>query len=351
MSDLDESRLTFASKLSGRVTWRLGSVATGISPDARSIRLADESVLDADGLVVATGVRPRRVTKGEVPTHVVRTLADATSLRAELRPGRRVLVLGAGFLGCEIATAAAALGAAVQVVEPADVPLGPHLGAELGRALQVRHEGRGVSFHLGRIVARLYRAGQGVEVTLDDGTVLGVDVVVEAVGCVPDVAWLEGAGFDLTDGLLCDTRLRAVGADPSAAVVAAGDVARFPLPDFDARPRRIEHWNLAFDTARLAGHTLLELMGEVPSAPPPAAPLPSFWSQQAGVRIDCYGIPALGIDDCRLLEGDIDDTCALGYHDASGRLVAAALVDLRRRGPHYRSLVAQSVAHIPVSSG
>lgn len=345
VSGVDETQLTLASNLSDQATWRLGVGATGISPDAHAIELADGSTLEADGLVVATGVRPRRVTKGDVPTHVVRTLADASALRAQLRPGRRVLVLGAGFLGCEIATAATTLGASVRVVEPAGVPLGPHLGALLGHELQRRHEARGVRFDLGRSVVRLgHAAGDGVRVTLDNADSFLVDVVVEAVGCVPDVAWLAGAGLDLTNGVLCDNRLRALGTAPAAAVVVAGDIARFPLPAFDAQPRRIEHWNLAFDTARLAAHTLLGLLGHSPSGQPPIAPLPSFWSEQAGLRIDCYGIPSMGIEDCRLLEGDLDDGCAVGYHDTSGRLVAVALVDLRRRGPHYRSLVAESVS-------
>lgn len=344
---VDAEQLRLVQNQADGITWRLGSPAVAVGADARTVELADGAVLEADGLVVATGVRPRRVTRGDVPTHVIRTLEDASDLRAALQPGTRVLVLGAGFLGCEIASSAASADALVQVVEPADTPVGPHLGRLVGRELQRRHEARGVTFHLGRTLAGLARGVDGIVATLDDGTHLGVDLVVEAVGCVPDVAWLAGAGLDLTDGLLCDERMRALRADgtaPAGTVVAAGDVARFPITGFDDRPRRIEHWNLAFDTARVAAFSLLDLLGETPASALPPAPVPSFWTEQAGARIDCFGIPSLGIEDCRLLEGDLEGGSALGYHDRSGRLVAVALVDLRRRGPHFRALVSQSLA-------
>lgn len=350
----DEVELGLSGGDDDAISWRLGSSAVGVDADARTILLADGSVLEADGLVVATGVRPRRITSGSVPTHVMRTVGDARSLRRAIEPGSRVLVLGAGFLGCEIATSAAALGASVEVVEPAATPLAAPLGPLLGGELQRRHESRGIRFRLGRTVSDLTVLGSAVGATLDDGHHLEVDVVVEAVGCRPDLEWLAGADFDLTDGVLCDERMRAVRAQASqdqAPVVAAGDVARFPLPAFDERPRRIEHWNLAFDTARVAAYSLLDLMGERPSAPPPAPPVPSFWSEQAGTRIDCFGIPGLGLDDCRVLEGGPGSPSAFGYHDPSGRLVAVALVDLRRRGPHYRRLVDESIASGWVSPG
>src|SRR5262249_19673038 len=158
----------------------------------------------------------------------------------------RVVVIGAGFIGCEVAATARTLGCEVDVVDPMSVPLVRPLGAEMGAEIRRRHEEQGVRFHLGRTVARI--AGTDASgphaLTLDDGTELAATVIVEAVGSVPNVGWLEGNGLDLSDGVLCDAGLRVIGPDgPVRDTVAVGDIARFPNVLFDDVPRRVEHWN------------------------------------------------------------------------------------------------------------
>ncbi|WP_162795193.1 FAD-dependent oxidoreductase, partial [Nonomuraea lactucae] len=202
--------------------------------------------------------------------HTVRAIADARGLRDELtRPGVRVVVIGAGFIGCEVAATAAGLGVAeVTVVDPEPLPMLRPLGEVLAGALRRRHEDRGVRFALGRGVAR-FEGGDGgrvIAVVLDDGTVLPADVVVEAVGSVANTEWLAGNGLDLSNGVLTDGLLRAGGLPH---VVAVGDVARFPNARYDGVPRRVEHWSIPGDTARRAARTLAaHLAGRAPDPTP-----------------------------------------------------------------------------------
>lgn len=208
-------------------------------------------------------------------------------------------------------------------------PLGARLGAELRR----RHEGRGVRFLLGRTVARF--TGTGLE--LSDGTQVAAEVVVEAVGSVPCVEWLDGNGLDLSDGVLCDGALRVEG---RPEVVAVGDVARFPNPRYDDVPRRVEHWSMPTDTARHAARTLL---GQDAG---PFMPLPSFWSDQYDLRLQSFGAPGLG-DDVRVLEGDLGGEAVVGYH-RDGRLVGVVMLGAARRQAHYRGLLLDD-ARVPAS--
>lgn len=305
------------------VTWRLGTAVTAADLTARTLTLADGSVHPYDGLVAASGIRPRRLdcpAAADGPgRHTVRTLEDAEGLRSALVPGARVVVVGAGFIGCEVAATARAAGCEVTVVAPEDRPLARALGDDLAQALRRRHERRGVRFALGRTVAEL--TGHGLR--LDDATVLPADAVVEAIGSLPNTAWLEGNALDLTDGVLCDGHLR-VGGLPHA--VAVGDVARFPNARYGPEARRVEHWSIPGDTARRAARTLVAgLTGEDLDGDA-FAPLPSFWSDQFDLRLQSFGAPALA-DRAVLLEGaagdDTDDTGDLlyGYY-REGRLIA-----------------------------
>ncbi|MCX5203455.1 FAD-dependent oxidoreductase [Streptomyces sp. NBC_00237] len=309
------------------VVWRLGAgpgsgvVAADLA--GRTVRLGDGESLAYDGLVVATGLRPRRL---DVPgpaggRYTVRTLDDARALQGALRPGARVVVVGAGFIGCEVAATARGLGAEVTVVEPEPLPLVRALGELLARALLARHRAEGVRFALGRTVSRFVGTEERVGgVVLDDGTRVAADVVVEAVGSLPNVEWLAGNGLDLRDGVLCDARLRVVGAPEG--VVAVGDVAQFPHPRYDGVARRVEHWSVPGDSAK---HAAKVLVGEGREA---FAPLPSFWSDQYAYRIQSFGAPGLGVADVRVLDGDPvgdpDGDVLVGYHDRGGRLVGVA---------------------------
>lgn len=324
------------------VVWRLGRRAVAADLSARTVTLDDGQVIEWSGLVVASGLIPRRL---DVPgpvggRHVIRTFDDARRLRAELTPGARVVVVGAGFVGCEVAATARTLGAEVAVVAPETVPMQRPLGTALGAALQRRHEAHGVRFHLGRRPVRLTGTDRIAGVELDDGTSLPADVLVEAIGCTPSVAWLDGNGLDLTDGVRTDNNLRVIcGNGVRPDVVAAGDVARFPNPLFDHEPRRIEHWMMVTDTAKRAGLSLAaHLTG---SAPPddPFTPLPSFWSDQYDVRLQSFGAPVLGAADIRVLEGDLDRDVVVGYH-RDGVLVGVVLVGFANRYLHYRDRLA-----------
>ncbi len=321
------------------VTWRLGVPVTAADLHARSVTLADGAAIGFDALVVASGLRARRlaITAPPAGRHAVRTIEDAQRLRAELVPGARVVVIGAGFIGCEVAATARGLGCSVDVVAPEAVPMQRPLGLELGASMQRRHEAHGVAFHLGRLPAQVEGGARVASVVLDDDTVLPADVVVEALGCIPNTEWLAGAGLDLSDGVLTDGWLRAVTASGQARgdVVAVGDLARFPNALYDEVPRRVEHWSIPTDTGKRAGATVAAALAGTALDPLPFAPMPSFWSDQYDQRLQSFG--ALGIaDQVDVLEGDLDGEFVAGYLRA-GRLVGVAGIGsmqslLRHRG-------------------
>ncbi|MCK1820097.1 NAD(P)/FAD-dependent oxidoreductase [Streptomyces sp. XM83C] len=303
------------------VEWRLGTRVVRADLDRRTVGLADGTTLPYAGLVVATGMRPRRLPcpGPAAGRHTVRTLDDARALREALTgPGVRVVVVGAGFIGCEVAATAVTLGAAeVTVVDPLPLPMTGPLGDLLAQALRDRHEQRGVRFALGTGVTAFHGDDRVTGVELSDGTVLPADVVVESVGSVANTEWLDGNGLDLTDGVLTDEHLR-VGGRPD--VVAVGDIARFPNARYDGVPRRVEHWSIPTDTAKHAARVLAAHLNGTEPGLDPFAPLPTFWSDQHDFRLQSFGAPALGKDDVRVLEGDPDGDVLAGYH-ADGRLV------------------------------
>ncbi|MFJ1561951.1 NAD(P)/FAD-dependent oxidoreductase [Streptomyces mirabilis] len=316
--------LALRPRTAADVAWLLGtSVAHARLADG-TLTLDSGKQITFDGLVVATGMRPRRLgcPGPSAGRHTVRTVADVEGLRAELAPRKvRVVVVGAGFIGCEVAATAIGLGVdEVTVVDPEPLPMLRPLGALLASSLRRRHEAQGVRFALGRGVVRFEGDERVTGVVLDDGTVLPADVVVEAVGSVANTEWLAGNGLDLTDGVLTDELLR-VGGLPY--VVAVGDVARFPNARYDEVPRRVEHWSIPGDTAKYAARTLVAALTGAVGKRPLFAPLPSFWSDQYEFRIQSFGAPLLGTADVRVLGGTPDDDIVVGYH-AGGRLVGVA---------------------------
>lgn len=334
--------------------WTLGTRVVSADIGHCALTLDDGSSVDFTGLVVATGVRPRRL-QLDAPLrwrHTLRTPADAASLRVALTKRPRVVVLGAGFLGLEVASAARALGCSVSVVEPAPGPLWLSLGPKVGEEVRRTHAEQGVDFRFDRAVTSVdcERDDEDPYVLhLDDGTSLSADVVVEAVGCVPNTEWLAGNGLDLSKGVLCDDRQHPVTvAGPLAHVVAAGDVARFPLSNAGA-PMRIEHWTFAAQTAATAaGHLAEELSVDARTGPTPASRaarlLPSFWSDQYDLELRALGVPAAGVEDVRVLEGRPGEGLALGYYQ-DGVPVGVATVRLPPfKLAAYRDLLEQSPA-------
>ena len=283
--------------------WRLGAPATGCSLDERTVYV-DDAPYPFDGLVIASGIRPRHLPVPGPQPPVLRTADDALHLRERLTPGTRLLVIGAGFIGCEVAATARQLGCEVTVTAFDAEPMIRPLGQELGAAMKAHHEAHGVEFRLGVGVAEFHDDGA----TLADGTRLTADIVIEAVGSVPNVEWLHGNDLDLTDGVLADNLLRVAGTD--APVVAVGDIARYPNPRFDDVPRRIEHWNLPTETGKRAGQTLGALLrGDEPEGD--FRPMPAFWSDQYDLGLQSYGQPALGT--AVLVDGEWSGDCIVEY--------------------------------------
>jgi len=302
--------------------WHLGQPATGLDLPGRRVLLDDDAV-DFEALVIATGIRPRQLPVPGPAPRVLRTLEDAAHLRAALAPGRRLLIVGAGFIGCEVAATARSLGCEVTVCAADAEPMIRPLGAELGAGLRRRHERAGVVFHLGTAVSRYEADGA----CLADGRTLTADTVVSAVGSLPNTEWCAGADLDLSDGVLTDTTLCAVrpghdgpavrpghdgpGAGSAAPVLAVGDIARFPNLRFDDVPRRVEHWSMPTDTGRHAGAVIGDLLaGRAPVAD--FRPLPSFWSDQYDATIQSFGMPGLG--EAILVSGTWDGDCIVEYH-------------------------------------
>jgi NADPH-dependent 2,4-dienoyl-CoA reductase/sulfur reductase-like enzyme len=343
-------RIRLRSRLNpDHVTVRLG-VAARAWEGPGALRLEDGALLRSDWVVAATGLRPRRLSLpgAEDRRHVLRGFDDARRLAAALRPGASIVVIGAGFIGCEVASTARKRGARVTLVDPAPQPMGRALGARVAAALAAWHRSHGATLLMGRSVA----AFEPGRVILDDGQALEADAVVEALGSVANTEWLEGCGADLSDGVLVDNRMIATGAE---GLLAVGDVARFVNPLLDGTPRRIEHWCIPGQTAKRAAETIVALSaGREPD--PLFAPPPSFWSDQYGLRIQAFGAPALG-ETQTVIEGDLArigdgpvtveyarggkligligigaNPAALARHRA--RLFSALSPNLSARGPH-----------------
>lgn len=338
---VDARGLAFRIRESIRdVRWRLRTRAVAADLHARTVTLAGGDVLSVDGLVVATGLTATRLplTGADDRHHVVRTVDDMVALRGRLGPGVRLTVVGAGFVGCEVAATASTLGADVTVVGSGEVPMRRALGHALGAELRRRHEAHGVRFLLRTTPTGYSPTG----VVLDDGREVPADVVVEAVGCSPATGWLAGNGLDLSDGVLCDNWLRVRG---FPHVVAVGDVARFPNPRFDDVPRRVEHWSIPSDTARRAARTLIAELGHADHDSSPFTPMPTFWSDQHDARLLSFGAPGLGADDVRVLDGRLGGQVVIGFHRANV-LTGVVGLDAPRATIAHRARIGQA-ADVP----
>jgi 3-phenylpropionate/trans-cinnamate dioxygenase ferredoxin reductase subunit len=264
--------------------WRLGRRATALDAAARVVTLDGAEALPYDGLVIATGRRARSLPI-TVPAgcHTLRSLADARRLRAALAAAEGLVIVGAGFIGCEVASTARKLGLAVDVVDVAPHPM-PVMGAVAARHAQALHEAHGVRFHLGAGVEGFDADGEGhvAAVRLAGGHRLPTGLVLVAVGSVPNTEWLAGSGLTLERGCVrCDEHCLADGAD---GVVAVGDVATWPHPGAGGLAA-LEHWTNARDMARAGAHNLLSGPGDRT----PYAPVPTFWSEQHGVKLKSVG--------------------------------------------------------------
>lgn len=263
--------------------WLLGTPAAGLDVAGRRVRLADGTVIGGDLVVIATGARARTVTEllgvpAPAGVHHLRTADDATALGADLAGGGRLVVIGGGFIGCEVAATARLLGLDVTILEAGPLPLVGPLGVEVATAIAAMHERRGVRIRCGVGVTGLSGADRVESVQLADGSEVGCDHVVAALGSAPEVAWLADSGLEVDGGVRCDEAGVA-----APGVLAVGDCAAWWDPAL-GRHLRVEHWTDAFDRARFAVSRFLD-----PEADQRPRPPAYFWSDQYDVRIQLAG--------------------------------------------------------------
>jgi 3-phenylpropionate/trans-cinnamate dioxygenase ferredoxin reductase subunit len=315
--------------------WLLGRRATALDLDRRHVTLVDGEQISFDGLVIATGAVPRqlRIKHRMDGVFTLRTIDDCLALRRALETGRpRVVVVGAGFIGSEVASTCRALGLEVAVVEPAPAPLQP-LGPTLGGVCADLQRAAQVDLRLGRSVIGLDGVDRLERVRLDDGTNIAADVAVVAIGVSPATGWLEGSGLVLQDGVVCDETSSALGVKN---VVAAGDVARWPNVAFGGAVSRVEHWSNAVEQGIAAASSLLAGRARAQAY----APVPSFWSQQFGVKIQSLGMPQLA-DSWALIEGSVEARCLVMLFGKEQRVVGAVTFDSSGRLAAIRKLIVE----------
>jgi 3-phenylpropionate/trans-cinnamate dioxygenase ferredoxin reductase component len=298
------------------ITWRLGQTATGLNLAGRYATIDDGRRAYFDGLVVATGSRPRvrfPVPRDVTGVFTLRSIEDGTALRAALAGGRsRVVVVGGGLIGAEVASTATATGHVTTLVDSSHLPTSRAVGTRVAEYLQRVHRAHGVRLMPDTRVSSLdVDAGRVRGVLLHDGQRLRADVVVLATGTQPNVEWLERSGLTITGGLHCDATLHASGSD---IVVGAGDVVHAPHPALEGESVRSEHWASARHQARVAASNLLA----GPCGSRPQSELPTFGTTIHGAAIRVIGFPS---------EADTEEVVWGSVHDP-----AQAIVAMHRRG-------------------
>ncbi|HEX3826993.1 MAG TPA: FAD-dependent oxidoreductase [Sporichthyaceae bacterium] len=300
-----------------RVDLRLGIRATALAPDGRLLIL-DGDAIPYSALIVTTGTTPRTLpgTEGLAGVHCLRTLDDAVAIRAALDAGARTVVVGAGFIGSEVACAARKRGLPVTVLESLPTPLVRSVGQATGAVCAALHLRHGTDLRCGVGVARVRGRNHVESVLLDDGTVLPADLVVVGIGVRPATDWLRGSGIDLHErdgGVVCDATL----ATNLPGVYAAGDVAHFPHPVFDGLQMRLEHWTNAADQGATAARNALN-----PLAATEVTKVPYFWSDWYDSRIQFVGVPEA--DEVRVISDDLSRARDGGARTARNPSMGAA---------------------------
>lgn len=329
-----------------RVHEVLGRPAIGLDVDRRSVRLGDGEELAADAVVLACGATPRLLPgTGELTARdglfTLRTLDDSLELRTAVtaREAARVVVVGAGFIGAEVASTCAALGCRVTVLEALDIPLSNVLGPVLGAHCASLHASHGVDLRTGVSVAGVRTVGRDETTTggagrlvvdLAGGEQVPADVVVVGIGVTPSTEWLADSGLEIENGVVCDDRLFA-----ADGVVAAGDVARWMWRhDGEEELIRIEHWEVASQGGMAAARALLAGRARARSF----TPVPYFWSDQFDIRFQVLGSPR-GDDEVELVEGSLEEGKFVALFGRAGRLRAVMAIGRPRHLMGYRPLL------------
>jgi 3-phenylpropionate/trans-cinnamate dioxygenase ferredoxin reductase subunit len=290
------------------ITLRLGAAATSLDTAAQTLTLDDGTVLGYDELVIATGLVPRRIPAfPELEgIRVLRSYDESVALREHASEAQHAVVVGAGFIGCEVAASLRSLGVDVVLVEPQPTPLASVLGEQIGELVARLHRDEGVDVRTGISVAEVRGDARVETVVLTDGTELATDLVVVGIGSRPATEWLAGSGVEVDNGVICDE----AGRTSAPNVWALGDVASWR--DATGHQARVEHWSNVADQARVVVPALLGQ--EVPSV----TVVPYFWSDQYDVKIQCLGEPE-ATDTVHLVEDD--GRKFLAYYERDGVVV------------------------------
>lgn len=324
------------------IDWLLGTRATGLDLANRAVRLSGPDapdVLGYDGLVIATGAAARHLpgTPDLGGIHVLRSLDDCLALRADLDAApRRVVVIGAGFIGLEVAAVCRERGLDVTVLEAAEVPLERAIGRDMGMAVAAIHGDHEVDLRLGVGVDAIEGsadAGRVERVRLADGSVIDADVIVVGVGVAPATAWLESSGLTIDNGVVVDETLEA-----APGVVAAGDIARWPSARYGEH-LRIEHWENAIQMGEAAARRLLV---EESADAEIYDPIPWFWSDQYDRKIQLAG-HSRADDVIEIVHGSVDDRRLVALYGRGGRVVGVLGINRPRHVMQLRPLVADGV--------
>ena len=316
VEDWDEGKLALLRGGSEELDaeWRLGQAAASLDASSLILTLTNgERVDEADAIVLATGARARRLPFGRDLGGILelRQLADARLLRTALGSSKRVVVVGAGFIGMEVAASCRQKGLEVVVVDPLPAPLIRGLGPVLGERVAARHREAGVEFHLGVGVEGFDGESCVTGVRLSNGVTLPADVVVVGVGAASATEWLEGAGLEIDNGVCCD----ATGFTGREGVYALGDCARWHNAHYPDRPR-FEHWTSAVEQSSVVARRIIHGAAE------DFAPIPYVWTDQFDLRIAIAGEIREG-DEMQVCHGKLDEDRFLALFGREERLVAA----------------------------
>ncbi|MET8871202.1 FAD-dependent oxidoreductase [Nocardia sp. NPDC004604] len=336
--------------------WRLGVAATGLDRVNRQVLLANGDKIDYDRLLIATGVRARpwfNAREGALKgVFTLRTCDDAARLQAALHAGaRRVLIVGSGFIGSEMASVCCELGLPVTVTERADGPLVGVLGGVIGDIAAKMQRDAGVDLRTGVAVEALEADDEGHvrQARLSDGATLDVDIVVASLGSIRNIEWLDGAGLAAGFwGVGCDAGCRAfdINGVVTDNIFVAGDIARAPHVLYEYNFISMEHWDNAVCGAQVAANNMISLETERRAH----LPLPMFWSAQFGVNIKGVGVCSFG-DEIVFTQGSPDQRRFAAAYGHRGRIVGAVTFDHGKWLEYYGALIERSAPFPPPPPG
>ena len=350
---LPAEHTTLPQKVDLHAEWLLGVPAIKLDLGIREVELADGRRFGFDRLLIATGTRarpwPDSAQAALDGVYLLRTRDDAARLRARLAAGpKRVLVIGGGFTGSEVASVCRELDLAVTVTERSTTPLIGALGAAAGTLAGQLQRAHGVDLRCNVTVMALEgdKNGQLRRAYLSDGDTLDIDVAVVALGAVRNIEWLRDSGlaFD-SRGIACDTACRVFDTNGMVTddIFVAGDVARWPHPLYEGELLAVEHWGNAVEQARMAAHNMVS----APADRRAYKTLPAFWSRQFGVNLKTVGLPSFA-DEVVLTQGSIAECRLVAAYGYKGRIVAALTVNMSRWLPAYKAMIETRAPFPPV---